>query len=220
MGLDDEILAEAKQARDRLIAAQHEVDAARTDYHHAIRRLCAAGGSLREIAEALGLSHQRVHQIVEEQVVPAWPRRQRVRGRRGRGRGFTRFTSHARTAMVAAQDEARALGQDHVGTEHVLLGILATEAGAAAKVLAAVGVEAEAVRAIAERGSGSPSDQLPFSPEAKKALELALREALALKHEYIGTEHLLLALADDEVLRQLGADGERIRAEIHRLLAA
>jgi hypothetical protein len=220
MALDDEILAEAKQARDRLVAAQHEVDSARTDYHHAIRRLCAAGGSLREIAEALGLSHQRVHQIVDEQMLPVWPSRRRVRGRRGRGRGFTRFTSHARTAMVAAQDEARALGQDHVGTEHVLLGILATEAGAAAKVLAAVGIQADALRALAERGSGSPSDQLPFSPEAKKALELALREALALKHDHIGTEHLLLALADDDVLRQLGADGERIRAEIHRLLAA
>lgn len=122
--------------------------------------------------------------------------------------------------MVAAQDEARSLGRDHVDTEHILLGLLAAEGGMAAEVLAAVGIQADAVRALAERGSGSPQDQLPFSPEAKKALELALREALALKHEYIDTEHLLLALAEDDVLRQLGADAERIRAEVHRLLAA
>jgi hypothetical protein len=225
MALDDEILGQARQARDRLIAAQHEVDDARADYHNAVRRLHASGSSMREIADALGISHQRVHQIVDETaqqpglgfmphapMIPGW------RGRRGRG--FTRFTSPARTVMVAAQDEARALGQSHVGTVHVLLGLLQADRGVAASALAAMGVEPDAVRALAPAGTESPSDQLPFSPEVKKTLELALREALTLKHDYIGTEHLLLALADDEVLRGLGVDGASVRAEVQRQLAA
>ena len=180
---------------------------------------------MREIAEALGISHQRVHQIVDESAQPSglgfMPRAPMLPGRRRkRGRGFTRFTSPARTVMVAAQDEARALGQGHVGTVHVLLGLLEVDAGVAASVLAAMGIEAEAVRALAPQGTQSAADQLPFSPEVKKTLELALREALTLKHEYIGTEHLLLALADDDVLRELGADAETIRAEVQRQLAA
>ena len=214
MALDDEILQEAREARDRLIAAQREVDAARADYHHAIRRLCAAGGSLREIADALGLSHQRVHQIVEEEARPMWRRQ----GRLFAGR-LARFTRDARSVVVAAQDEARSLGHDRVGSEHVLLGLCAVE-GVAANALASLGVTAEAVRDRVGRGSGAPSGQLPFSPEAKKLLERALREALALKHRHIGTEHILLALADEHVLKELGVDGDRIRAEIHRGLAA
>jgi hypothetical protein len=225
MPLDDEILGEARQARDRLIAAQHQVDDARADYHHAVRRLHAAGSSMREVAEALGISHQRVHQIVDETAqrpgLEFMPHAPMIPGRRWRrGRGFTRFTSPARTVMVAAQDEARALGQSHVGTVHVLLGLLQADGGVAASVLTATGVEADAVRALAPRGSGSPSDQLPFSPEVKKMLELALREALTLKHDYIGTEHLLLALAGDDMLKELGVDGESLRAEVQRRLAA
>jgi hypothetical protein len=225
MPLDDEILGNAKQARDRLIAAQHEVDDARADHHHAIRRLHAAGASMREIAEALGISHQRVHQIVDEtgqQPGPGFmPRAPMLPGRRRRsGGGFKRFTSPARSVMVAAQDEARGLGQHHIGTVHVLLGLLAVEAGVAASVLTAMEIQSDAVRALAPKGPGSPADQLPFSPEVKKTLELALREALTLKHDYIGTEHLLLALAGDDVLRELGADGETIRAEVQRQLAA
>ena len=214
MALDDEILHEASEARDRLIAAQHEVDAARGDYHHAIRRLCAAGGSMREIAEALGLSHQRVHQIVEEETRPIWRRP----GRLFAGR-LARFTRDARSVVVAAQEEARSLGHDRVASEHVLLGLFAVE-GVASRALASIGVSAEAVRERIGRGSGSPSGRLPFAPEAKKLLEGALREALALKHPYIGTEHVLLALADADVLKDLGVDGDLVRAEIQQRLAA
>jgi ATP-dependent Clp protease ATP-binding subunit ClpA len=216
VALDDEILREARQARERLIAAQHDVDVVRGDYHHAIRALCAAGGSLREIAEALGLSHQRVHQIVEEETRPLWLRRGQLFARRG---GFARFTRTARAVTAAARAEAHALGHDHVGTEHLILGLLTVE-GIAADVLASLGIGPEAVRERAGRGPGSPSEKLPFAPGTKKLLEQALREALSLKHDYIGTEHLLLALADADVLRELGVDGERIRAEIHRQLAA
>ena len=219
MTLDDGILREAREARDRLIAAQHEVDAARGEYHHAIRRLCAAGGSMREIAEALGLSHQRVHQIVDEGTVPLLRRRRARLGRLPRG-GLTRFTTHSRRGMVVAQEEARAAGQAHVGVEHVLLGLLADDRGIPAKVLREAGVDADAVRGSAEPGPGSPSGQLPFAPETKKVLELALREALALKHDHLGTEHLLLALARAGALRELGVDEEWIRAEVTRQLAA
>jgi ATP-dependent Clp protease ATP-binding subunit ClpA len=214
VALDDEILREAKAARDRLIAAQRRVDQARGDYHHAIRRLCAAGGSMREIAEALGLSHQRVHQIVEEQTTPIWRRR----GQLFAGR-MTRFTRDARSVAVVAQEEARALGHDRVGAEHVLLALFTVE-GVAARVLESLGVSADAVRERVGRGPGSSSGNLPLSPEAKKLLERALREALALKHRNIGTEHVLLALADEDALKELGVDGDRIRAEIQRRLAA
>lgn len=213
MALDDAILREARQARDRLIAAQHEVDAARADYHHAIRRLCAAGGSMREIAEALGLSHQRVHQIVDEAPPLAVGRRRLFGG------GPARFTRDARAVARAAQAEARALGHEQVAPGHVLLGLLAV-GGAGGRALEALGVAPEAVRERLGRGPGPPRGQLPFASEAKQLLERALREALTLKHRYIGTEHVLLALADLDVLQELGVDGDRIRAEIHRQLAA
>lgn len=222
MALEDEILREAKHARDRLIAAQHEVDGARSDYHHAIRRLCAAGGSLREIADALGLSHQRVHQIVEEATRPLWPKRRRVR-RSGRGGLFARFTQDARSVVVAAQEEAARMRHDHLGAEHVLLGLLAVE-GLARSVLGALGLELEAARTVVVgllgEGDVETPSQLPFDPEAKRLLELALREALSLGDNFIGTEHLLLALARDEGLKRFGLTEEQVRVEVDRQLAA
>ena len=221
MPLDDGILDEAKQARDRLIAARHEVDDARGDYHHAVRRLHASGASMREIAEALGISHQRVHQIVDEEARPGWLRRP-PRRRAGSGAGgplFHRFTRRARDSVAAAQQEARGLGHETVGSEDILLGLLAAEEGGAAKALNAIGVDAEAVRARVEPGPGSPEGQLPFSRQAKKGLELALREALHYGHNHIGTEHVLLGLVRAggeaaELLAGLGADADRIRAEV------
>lgn len=227
MPVDDEILHEAKEARDRLIAAQHEVDAARSDYHHAIRRLCAAGGSMREIAEALGLSHQRVHQIVDEGTRPVWRRRGRVFAPSG---GFKQFSGRSRAMMVAAQEEARALKHDYLGTEHILLALLAVDGGAA-DILQALGVELEAARAkvqeLVGEGPGTPRGRLEFTKQSKRTLELALRESLRRGHTHIGTEHVLLALAAlkqksvaAEVLSSLGVDGDRIRAEVERRLAA
>jgi hypothetical protein len=234
--LDPSLLDSAKTARERLVDAQHEVDGARADYQHAIRKLHAGGGSMREIAEALGLSHQRVHQIVDAEDAEEsgislnipWFGRGRKRGGGG-GAPFARFRPPARAAIVHAQDEARELAHDYIGTEHILLGLLRAEDGAAAPVLASLGVTLEDTRervvAIVGRGSGeSPSGHIPFTPRAKKALELSLRESLALGHDYIGTEHLLLGLAREgegvaaQVLTAQGADAETLRAAIRRHL--
>ena len=213
MSLEDGILREAREARDRLIAAQRDVDAARADYHHAIRRLCAAGGSLREIAEELGLSHQRVHQIVDE-APPLAVTRKRLLGSRP-----ARFTRDARAVARAAQSEARSLGHEEVAPGHLVLGLLAV-GGPGGRVLGALGVDPEAVRELLGSGPGAPRGHLAFAHETKQLLERALREALELKHRHIGTEHVLLALADLDVLRELGTDADRVRAELHRQLAA
>jgi hypothetical protein len=236
--LDRELLKQAKAERDKLVDLQHEVERARSDYHHTIRRLNAAGGSLREIADELGLSHQRVHQIVDvsggeaRRPHPHFPPLFARRGRRkGGGFGpFARFTPRARHAVVLAQEEAQRLRHSYVGTEHILLGLLREEEGVAGRVLAAIGVRAGDARAqivrVVGEGESATAGQIPFTPRAKKVFELALREALGLGHDHIGTEHLLLGLAlEDEglaagVLHQLGADVEKIRAEIERQLAA
>src|SRR5215211_580908 len=187
--MDEGILGEAREARDRLIAAQREQDDARADYHHAVRRLHAAGASMRETAEALGISHQRVHQIVDEESRPMWLRRPpRRRAGLGGGPHFHRFSRNARDAVSAAQKEAHGLSHDEVGSEDILLGLLAVEEGGASRALKALGVDAEAVRSRAQPGPGSHKGQLPFSKQAKKGLELALREALHYGHNHIGTE--------------------------------
>jgi len=221
--LDDAILGEAKQARDRLIAAQHAVDDARADYHHAVRRLHAAGASMREIAEALGISHQRVHQIVDEESKPMWLRRPPQRRAGFGGPTFHRFSGRARDAVAVAEQQARELGHQELGSEDVLLGLLAVEQGGAARALKALGVEADAVRERVKRGAGSPKGRLPFSRQAKKGLELALREALRYGHNHIGSEHVLLGLVRGggeaaALLESLGADADRIRAEVERIL--
>jgi ATP-dependent Clp protease ATP-binding subunit ClpC len=111
---------------------------------------------------------------------------------------FERFTESARQAVVLAQDEARALRHDYIGTEHILLGMLREEQGLAARVLGPLGITIEAARtrviAVVGRGDEVTYGQMPFTPRAKKVLELSLREALSLGHEYIGTEHILLGL--------------------------
>jgi ATP-dependent Clp protease ATP-binding subunit ClpC len=141
---------------------------------------------------------------------------------------FERFTERARQVVVLAQDEARALGHRYIGTEHLLLGLLREEEGLAARTLASLNVTIEEVRAQVERivgrGEGDTTGQIPFTPRAKKTLELALREGLALHHNYIGTEHILLGLARlDEgvayrILLEHGVDAERIRVEVVRML--
>jgi ATP-dependent Clp protease ATP-binding subunit ClpA len=111
---------------------------------------------------------------------------------------FERFTERARQVVVLAQEEARALKHNYIGTEHILLGLLREEEGVAAQVLRSFDVTAEGVRAqivqIVGEGDEAPTGQIPFTPRAKKVLELALREALSLGHNYIGTEHILLGV--------------------------
>jgi ATP-dependent Clp protease ATP-binding subunit ClpC len=142
---------------------------------------------------------------------------------------FERFTERARQVVVLAQEEARALKHNYIGTEHLLLGLLREEEGVAARVLESLDVSVEEVRAAVVRivGSGEeePQGQIPFTPRAKKVLEHALREALSLGHNYIGTEHILLGLVrEDEgvaarILLDLDAEPEKIRNEVMRLLS-
>jgi hypothetical protein len=236
MTLDEQILGEARAAREALLELERQQEHARVDYHHQIRRLHAAGGSLREIAEELSLSHQRVHQIVGEDdpLEAGFPGKLReLRRRREKGAGFfTRFTKRARDAVAQAQREAADLGHAYVGTEHILLALYSDTHSVAARALAALGVRVEDVRAAIEREVGlgdcewGPDHQRPFTPKSKRSLELALREALKFGHQYIGTEHVLLGVAGvrDSVgaraLAELGADRKSLETVIRDLLAA
>jgi ATP-dependent Clp protease ATP-binding subunit ClpC len=143
---------------------------------------------------------------------------------------FERFTERAKQVVVLAQDEARALRHNYIGTEHILLGLLREEEGLAARVLESLDITVEEVRAQVARiiGPGDEpivSGQIPFTPRAKKVLELSLREALSLKHSYIGTEHILLGLVRENegvaarILLDFDADAEKIRNEIMRVLS-
>jgi hypothetical protein len=144
---------------------------------------------------------------------------------------FERFTELARQVVVLAQEEARILKHNHIGVEHLLLGLLRVEEGLAARVLESLGLTVERVRAEVVRvvGSGEEltSGQIPFTPDGKRVLELSLREALALEDNYIGTAHVLLGLVRDneglaiQMLRDLGVDSQAIRDEVlHALVSS
>jgi ClpA/ClpB-like protein len=225
MTLDEQVLAEAREVRQRLVDLESQTAHARVDYHHAIKKLHAAGGSLREIAEALELSHQRVHQIVEGPVnIPVPPfggRRWKHGRRRGRGRAFfmARFDDDAKEVMVQAQKEADSLKHNYVGTEHLMLGVLRR---------GVEGLDYEAARkGVVERiGEGDEpwiaGLPRPFTPRAKRALEGALTEATEAGREQFGPADILIAIADDpkgtggEVLAELGATPERLREQLGR----
>ena len=141
---------------------------------------------------------------------------------------FERFTDRARRVVVLAQEEARMLNHNYIGTEHILLGLIHEGEGVAAKALESLGISLEAVRqqveAIIGQGQQAPSGHIPFTPRAKKVLDLSLREALQLGHNFIGTEHILLGLIREgegvaaQVLIRLGADLNRVRQQVIQLL--
>jgi ATP-dependent Clp protease ATP-binding subunit ClpA len=141
---------------------------------------------------------------------------------------FEKFTERARQVVVLAQEEARALKHNYIGTEHILLGLLREEEGIAARVLGSFEITVERVRTQVRRivgaGEEATSGQIPFTPRAKKVIELALREALSLGHKYIGTEHILLGLLRENegvaarILLDFNADVARIRDEVIRML--
>jgi ATP-dependent Clp protease ATP-binding subunit ClpA len=141
---------------------------------------------------------------------------------------FERFTDRARRVIVLAQQDARMLSHDYVGTEHILLGLIDEGEGVAAKALESLGISLDAVRQQVEeiigQGDEAPPRRIPFTPRAKKVLELSLREALQLGHNYIGTEHILLGLIREgdgvaaQVLVRLGADLNRVRQQVIQLL--
>ncbi len=140
---------------------------------------------------------------------------------------FERFTDAARRAVTLAQEEARGLNHDHIGSEHLLLGLL-REGGTAARALASAGVSLEDVRERVEatvgRGTEPPPEHVPFAPNGKKVMELAMREALRLRHDHIGTEHLLLGVVGEgeglgtRVLETLGVGAHQVRQQILELL--
>jgi ATP-dependent Clp protease ATP-binding subunit ClpC len=142
---------------------------------------------------------------------------------------FERFTDRARRVVVLAQEEARMLNHNYIGTEHILLGLIHEGEGVAAKALESLNISLEAVRQQVEeiigQGQAAPTGHIPFTPRAKKVLELSLREALQLGHNYIGTEHILLGLIREgegvaaQVLQKLGADLNRVRQTVIQLLS-
>jgi hypothetical protein len=231
MTLDEGSRAEADEARLRMLDAQHALDVARSDFHHAIRKLHAAGATMREVATAFGLSHQRVHQIVggEEPARPPFPPPFEVRpfprAAKGRRRGiFQRFTEPARGVVAASQDEARELGHGWIGTEHLLLGVAGSGDEFASRVLAEAGLGIEELRKdieeLVDQPVEPPRGRIPFTRRAKKVLELALREALSLGDNFIGVEHVLIALAREQdgaagkILAEHGLDVDTLRARI------
>ncbi len=159
-----------------------------------------------------------------------WKRRNAVdSGAGSEGAMFERFTDRARRVVVLAQEEARMLNHNYIGTEHILLGLIHEGEGVAAKSLESLGISLEGVRSQVEeiigQGQQAPSGHIPFTPRAKKVLELSLREALQLGHNYIGTEHILLGLIREgegvaaQVLVKLGADLNRVRQQVIQLLS-
>jgi ATP-dependent Clp protease ATP-binding subunit ClpC len=140
-----------------------------------------------------------------------------------------RFTDRARRVVVLAQEEARMLNHSYIGTEHILLALLDEGDGVGAKALELLGIGLDAVRQQVEeiigQGQHTPSGHIPFTPRAKKVLELSLREALQLGHDYIGTEHILLGLIREgdgvaaQVLVKLGADLNRVRQQVIQLIS-
>src|ERR1039457_1401518 len=175
--------------------------------------------------------------IEEQPSVSASPRQARIRSgpthrdasRKDVREMFERFTERARQVVVLAQEEARTLKHNYIGTEHILLGLHREEEGLAARELESLDITVERVRGQVVRivGSGEEvtSGQIPFTPRAKKVLELALREALSLGHNYIGTEHILLGLVRENegvaarILLDFDADSEKIRNEVIRMLS-
>ncbi len=144
---------------------------------------------------------------------------------------FERFTDRSRRVVVLAQEEARMLNHNYIGTEHILLALISEGGGVAAQALGSLGITEEAVRQQVEEIIGRsqqdpPRGHIPFTPRAKKTLQLSLREAIALGHGYIGTEHILLGLVREDdgvavrVLNGLGADPNRVRQQVIRLVSA
>jgi ATP-dependent Clp protease ATP-binding subunit ClpA len=141
---------------------------------------------------------------------------------------FERFTDRARRVMLLAEEEARRLNHDHVGTEHILLGLVLEGEGVAARALESLGISLQAVREQVEesigQGQQAPPGRIPYTPRAKKTLELSLREALHLGHHYIGTEHILLGVIREgegpaaQVLVNLGGDLNRVRQQVIQVL--
>src|SRR5579875_2791799 len=211
-------------------ACGHEVHLLECAPHLTLCRLTPAPGGLacRSQEGAPAGAAQGPAQLRPVHIVVSNRRAARRAPPRGAWAMFERFTDRARRVVVLAQEEARMLSHNYIGTEHILLGLILEGEGVAAKALESLGISLEAVRQQVEeiigQGQQAPSGHIPFTPRAKKVLELSLREALQLGHKYIGTEHILLGLIREgegvaaQVLVRLGADLNRVRQQVIQLL--
>lgn len=180
------------------------------------------GASWTQIGDALGVSKQGAQQ----RFVPKGPVDASDFANK---KLFSRFTDRARGVVLHAQEEARERKHNYIGTEHVLLGLLKEDEGVAAHAVIELGVSLDAVRSLVESrvpaaGSETPSEHIPFTPRAKTVLELTMREALKLGHNYIGTEHIILAILAEhdglagKALRDLGIDYEAMHTKIAEII--
>lgn len=226
-----ERLAAAARVRDTLD------DLAEGVLDHFVQEARQAGCSWSQIGAAFGVTKQAAQQRHTATGSVARRLLSRVSGRRRSGSGsaelfsagpFRRFTPRAREAVVLAEKESEGLSHDYIGTEHLLLALLRLGDGVAAKALASLGVPVDDVREAVVDAVGPcetrPAGHVPFTPRAKKVLELSLREAEHLKHNYVGTEHILLGLAREKdgvamrILQSRGVDASAIRAAVLGLL--
>jgi hypothetical protein len=233
MVLDKELLEQARAARDQLLSLQHDAETAKVDYHHLIRVLHASGASMREMAEALGMSHQRIHQIVDggepepkSRLLRRLSKRtaQRVPTAKVTDQLFGQLFADTRQAIAFAQEEARALRHTSLGTEHLLLGLLRAQHTVAARVLLLAGLDLDqardAVVRILGRGADDAPETLNLTPRTKKVLDLSVREAKHDRSTHVRSEHLLLALLREgqgvaaKVLALANVDFDAVRKRI------
>jgi hypothetical protein len=218
--LDDLIAAIKKvhaepldQLADAVLAAQHIDEVADHLIGHFVDQARRSGASWTDIGRSMGVTKQAAQKrFVPKAGTPDLDASE----------GFSRFTQRARNVVMAAQNEARAAGNDTIQAEHLILGLLGEPNAVAATVLRAQGIAPEAVRAATAGALPPPAatvpDLIPYATDARKALELTFREALRLGHNYIGTEHILLALLEHEAgsgpLAELGLEKARVEAAV------
>lgn len=208
------------QLTDAVIAADHLGEVADHLIGHFVDQARRSGASWTDIGRSMGVTKQAAQKRFVPKATDA--------AALDPNAGFGRFTPRARNVVIASQEEARASGNAEIGPEHLVLGLLAEPEGLAARVMVGRGATPEAVReavgAVLPQRAEQVPDLIPYDARGKKALELTFREALRLGHNYIGTEHLLLALLEQEdgagVLTNLGLDKAAVEADLAGALAA
>jgi hypothetical protein len=206
------------QLSDAVLAADHLGEVADHLIGHFVDRARRSGASWSDIGRSMGVSKQ----AAQKRFVP------KAENDLDPAQGFSRFTPRARKVVVAAQEEARRAGNARITSGHLVLGLLSEPDGIGARAIDAQGVPADTVRRTAlatlPAAAGDVPALIPFDAQAQKALELTFRQALRLGHNYIGTEHILLALLEAEdgtgVLAGLGVDRDRAEAHVAAALAA
>lgn len=209
-----------EQLTDAVLAGEHLGEVADHLIGHFVDQARRSGASWTEIGRSMGVTKQ----AAQKRFVPKGPGEP---SDLDADQGFSRFTPRARNAVMAAQNEARAAGNDQITPEHLLLGVLGDPESISVKVLAAQGIGVDDVRvaasAVLPPRSESVPDLIPFDAAARKVLELTFREALRLGHNYIGTEHILLALLEQEdgagVLADLGVEKPTVDTFIQETLS-